>query len=758
MPYLGKTPSQGVRSRYQFTPNAGTTSLSGADANGDTLTFTDGNYVDVYLNGVMLKAGVDYVTTTANTIGSLAATVASDVVDIIVYDTFSLFGGTLEGNVKVNNGTLNVTGATDLDSTLNVDGNATLGGTLGVTGVVTANAGVVVDNITIDGNDISTTNSNGNLTITPNGTGDLYVNSDRLAVKAANDEAATVLLGADNQDDAGDTWKITAQADHTLVFQNDKSGSSDVTHFSITPNATVANSTANFAGNVILPQTGVLAFNSTSDEYIQGAAGILYLGTDNGQRLRIETAQCTVTNNLLVDQSGGTVTLDSNGHVTSHQKLNVISAGGRLTGTTPQGDMARIDLSQTTANAHGGYLDFQTANTSGSLTQALRIDKSQNSTFAGNVALADDKKVTFGAGSDLEIYHDNSSNNDGIIKYQNENGHLKILSGTGGNGGIEIKNRTDNETYLTCVSDGAVTLYHDNAARLATSAAGVTVTGITTSTGFSGKIHPVNGTTTNYLSLKDTNELNFFNSSDVSQQLYIQYDGGNLDLCGSRMIITHGGAIEFNGDIIADQHLRLRTTDDQTNQWYLYTYTDDTFRINYNGIGNDEFVIDTNGIVMTGKNSAGLHTTGWEERATGVVGLSLSSGNSYYFSDGSNYKFYVNANGGIYNYQSNDSNLSDEREKKNIATLGSKWDVVKKWSLKEFHYNSDSDSDSKKCGVIAQDIEDDHPDLITEFELTETNKRKAVKEQQMTWMAIKALQEAMEKIETLEAKVAKLGG
>ena len=163
MPYLGKTPSEGVRARYQFTPDAGTTSISGADANGSTLTFTDGTYVDVYLNGVMLKAGVDYVTTTANTIGSLAATVASDVVDIIVYDTFSVFGGTIEGNVKVNNGTFNVTGATDLDSTLNVDGNATLGGTLGVTGVVTANAGVVVDNITIDGTEIDL--SSGSLTL-----------------------------------------------------------------------------------------------------------------------------------------------------------------------------------------------------------------------------------------------------------------------------------------------------------------------------------------------------------------------------------------------------------------------------------------------------------------------------------------------------------------------------------------------------------------------------------------------------------------
>ena len=38
--------------------------------------------------------------------------------------------------------------------TLDVDENAAVAGTLGVTGVVTANAGVVVDNITIDGTEI----------------------------------------------------------------------------------------------------------------------------------------------------------------------------------------------------------------------------------------------------------------------------------------------------------------------------------------------------------------------------------------------------------------------------------------------------------------------------------------------------------------------------------------------------------------------------------------------------------------------------
>jgi len=91
MPYIGKSPEFGVRERFYFTQtSAGATSISGFDDNGTTLRFTDGNYVDVYLNGVLLVDGVDYGTSTANTISSLSALADEDVIEVVAYDVFNL--------------------------------------------------------------------------------------------------------------------------------------------------------------------------------------------------------------------------------------------------------------------------------------------------------------------------------------------------------------------------------------------------------------------------------------------------------------------------------------------------------------------------------------------------------------------------------------------------------------------------------------------------------------------------------------------
>jgi hypothetical protein len=101
MAYLGKTPSQGTRNRFYFTASGGETSLSGADDNGNTLTFADGAFVDVSVNGISLVAGTDYNTSTDNTIAGLTALSASDVVEIVAYDVFNIFSGSVNGPLNV---------------------------------------------------------------------------------------------------------------------------------------------------------------------------------------------------------------------------------------------------------------------------------------------------------------------------------------------------------------------------------------------------------------------------------------------------------------------------------------------------------------------------------------------------------------------------------------------------------------------------------------------------------------------------------
>ena len=75
----------------------------------------------------------------------------------------------------------------------------------------------------------------------------------------------------------------------------------------------------------------------------------------------------------------------------------------------------------------------------------------------------------------------------------------------------------------------------------------------------------------------------------------------------------------------------------------------------------------------------------------------------------------LDSDGGIHNYQSNDGNLCDEREKKNIVSLDTKWDKVKSWELKKFHYNEDADTDDLRYGVIAQQVEEHCPEVLTEW-------------------------------------------
>ena len=107
MPYIGKSPSVGLRTRYNYTATAGQTSFSGADNSNVTLTYTDTNYTDVYLNGTLLLAVTDYTSTTGTTIVLASAASLNDVLEVVVYDAFSVAdtvsavdGGAFASNVS----------------------------------------------------------------------------------------------------------------------------------------------------------------------------------------------------------------------------------------------------------------------------------------------------------------------------------------------------------------------------------------------------------------------------------------------------------------------------------------------------------------------------------------------------------------------------------------------------------------------------------------------------------------------------------
>ena len=129
-------------------------------------------------------------------------------------------------------------------------------------------------------------------------------------------------------------------------------------------------------------------------------------------------------------------------------------------------------------------------------------------------------------------------------------------------------------------------------------------------------------------------------------------------------------------------------------------------------------------------------------------------------------KAVIRSNGGLANYSANNANLSDRNTKKDITLASDTWNSIKNWEIVNFRYKEQPDDADLNLGVIAQQIEEISPEMVTIYqeakEATETEpareQRLGVKEQQMQWMATKALQEAMARIEELEAKVAALEG
>jgi hypothetical protein len=257
--------------------------------------------------------------------------------------------------------------------------------------------------------------------------------------------------------------------------------------------------------------------------------------------------------------------------------------------------------------------------------------------FTGDVAHGDGVKATFGAGSDLQIYHDGSHS------YINDagTGELRIQA----NAALDI-NKYTGENMARFFADGAVELYFNNIRRLNTTSSGINVTGsitadeelaIVSASGY-GRIE-VGGPSGAFIDLKSPNSDDYDGRiATYGSTLYI----GTPSSSGSPVVLqfeqttklaTTSSGIDVTGAVVADG----LTVDDSGYLRLNHSSADDFFTITQGGTS----------AVLTADSASGAGNMLFKTTAAGVDTTTMqlfSNGDiSFYEDTGTTPKFYWDA-------------------------------------------------------------------------------------------------------------------
>ncbi len=151
----------------------------------------------------------------------------------------------------------------------------------------------------------------------------------------------------------------------------------------------------------------------------------------------------------------------------------------------------------------------------------------------------------------------------------------------------------------------------------------------------------------------------------------------------------------------------------------------------------------------TGFTSSVLALTAYPVSGTGFKHLICRSDN------GNDEVMNIRGDGNLYNDNGVYGSISDARLKQDIVDAPSQWDDLKAVRFRKYRFKADVEKDSNApalFGVVAQELEQVCPGLVDDGEI------KTVKSSILLMKAAKALQEAMARIESLEADVAALKG
>ena len=208
---------------------------------------------------------------------------------------------------------------------------------------------------------------------------------------------------------------------------------------------------------------------------------------------------------------------------------------------------------------------------------------------SGDITFGDNGKAIFGAGSDLQIYHDG---NHSYIEDAGT-GSIKIKVGD-----FRVENASGNN--LIKGVGNVATLHHDGSEKLATTATGIDVTGSVTA---SGNIIPTGGSATagsiwksgaNLLISMDTGGLYVNNSANTISAFHIT-DAGNVGIGTSSPFSVNGTNLEVSdalySRLILDSTAGTRYSIQSLNDSSLgiYDLDADSERLRIDSLGNASF-------------------------------------------------------------------------------------------------------------------------------------------------------------------------
>ena len=197
-------------------------------------------------------------------------------------------------------------------------------------------------------------------------------------------------------------------------------------------------------------------------------------------------------------------------------------------------------------------------------------------TMTGNITLGDNNKVIFGTGSDLEIYHDGSSD---VIK--NATGNQIYMQSTGFN-----LSNSSGLKHIYANNDYGVTLFYQNNGKLETVSGGIDVTGYMDADNF--KIAGAQGS-----------------------------DGQVLTSTGSGVAWEDAGG-GSTADADGDTQIQVEESSDED-------------KIRFDTAGTERLVLDNNGHLLPGANNTydlGATATRWRNIYTNDLQLSNEQGDA----------------------------------------------------------------------------------------------------------------------------------